>query len=79
MMSEHTDVYTRSMTVKFIRHYPRVGGAMTMTLTADGYGLHLDPAEIAALHDLLGRMLQCSDDSCPCYAAGEQAQRERRP
>jgi len=78
-MVPHTYIYIRSMTVKFIQHYPRVDGALTMTLTAADYDLPTDVAELEALHVLLGEMLGCSDDSCPCYAAGEQAQMDRRP
>lgn len=76
----HIYVYLRNLTVKFVEHYQRnADGVMTMTLTADGFDLPVDIAELEALHVLLGEMLRCADDSCPCYAAGEQAARDRRP
>jgi len=79
MMTDSTYVYTRSMTVKFVECSWRDGAGVTKTLTAADYDLPTDPAELEALHDLTGRMLGCSDDSCPCVAMGEQAARDRRP
>jgi len=40
-------------------------------------GLSFDA--LVELHCWIGNQAGCSDDSCPCYAAGEQAQREWRP
>ena len=79
-MTEHTYVYTRTMSAKFARYYTRnADGALTMILTAGGLDLPTDTAELEALHVLTGQMLQCSDGLCPCVAAGIRAERERRP
>jgi len=79
MMTDRTCVYTRSMTVKFIECSWRDGAGVTKTLTAANYDLPTDVAELEALHILLGEMLGCADEKCPCVAAGAQAQRERHP
>jgi len=80
IVTEHTYFYTRNLTMKVIEHYKHgAAGAMTRTLIAEPFDLPTDRAELEALHVLLGQMLQCSDDSCPCVAAGEQAQRDYRP
>ena len=77
-MVKHTFTYVRNMTVKYVQSFERDGAGET-TLIAEDFDLHIDRAELEALHVLLGEMLRCADDSCPCYAAGEQAARDRRP
>jgi len=80
MTAEHTFVYLRTLTVKFVERYRRDStGALIRIVEAEDYDLPGKLEEIEALHVLLGEMLGCSDDSCPCYAAGEQAQMDRRP
>ncbi len=70
----------RTFSVKLVEYYNRnADGAMTKTLTAEDYDLPTDSEELAALHDLLGKMLGCCDEGCPCWIAGYEKGREYQP